>query len=117
MAARITPDARGFGTHTQLGLSACSWVVSFGKPCMTCGMTTSFAHAAAGDLGASFRTQPMGAMLAVMTAAASLGGLHMAATGSRLDRLAGGLLRPRFVGVMAAFGGAAWLYKLATWPG
>ena len=58
IAAVLTPDASGAGTHKQLGLPACSWISTVGMPCPTCGYTTSFTHAAHGDLGGAFVTQP-----------------------------------------------------------
>lgn len=117
LAARLSPDASGMGTHTQMGLAPCGWVVAFNKPCFTCGMTTAFAHAADGDLASSARTQPMGALLAVMMAGAAWAGLHCAVAGSRLSRLCDGLLRPRVVTGMLVLGALAWVYKWATWAG
>ncbi|MEM9414431.1 MAG: DUF2752 domain-containing protein [Planctomycetota bacterium] len=72
LAAWMDPDARGMGTHQQLGLPPCSFEQVTGFPCATCGCTTSFAHAAEGSLLTSFITQPFGAVLAVMTAMAVL---------------------------------------------
>ena len=43
----LTPDTGGNGTHTQLGLPECNWIVFLDMPCPTCGYTTSFSHAAA----------------------------------------------------------------------
>ncbi len=67
-AAWLVPDARGLGTHEQLGMQPCSIYASTGLPCATCGMTTSFALAADGRLLQSFLVQPTGAILAVLTA-------------------------------------------------
>jgi len=36
-------DARGHGTHQQLGLPPCTFYVIFQRPCPACGMTTSWA--------------------------------------------------------------------------
>jgi hypothetical protein len=117
VAARLEPDARGMGTHTQLGLPPCGWVVAFGKPCFTCGMTTAFARAARGDAPGAFRAQPMGALLAVAAAGLFWAGVHSAATGSRLWRLCDALLRPRVITGVLVLGGLAWAYKWATWAG
>jgi hypothetical protein len=116
VAARLTPSATGVGTHLQLGLMQCGWIMAFGKPCPTCGMTTSFAHAAHGHLGPAIGAQPMGAALALAASAAFWIGLHVALTGSDLGRVCGILLRPRVLWLIAGAAGAAWAYKLLVWP-
>ena len=64
VARRLDPDPRGFGTHTQLGLPPCAFKVATGRPCPTCGMTTSFAWFARGRLADSWRANPAGSLLA-----------------------------------------------------
>src|SRR5689334_8979719 len=49
-AARLHPDAHQYGTHEQLGLPPCGFLVMTGLPCPTCGMTTAFAYATHGRL-------------------------------------------------------------------
>lgn len=114
-ASVLEAEGEGFGTHEQLGLPACGWAQSFGAPCMTCGMTTAFTHAADGNLWQSFVTQPMGMLLSVGTAAVFWIGLYVAITGSRLGEHAARLLQPRTLVIIAALGGAAWVYKLIIW--
>ncbi|MBM4110160.1 MAG: DUF2752 domain-containing protein [Phycisphaerae bacterium] len=84
VAAFLRPDPSGIGTHAQLGIPSCTWPTAMGITCPSCGMTTAFAHAAAGDLLASLRTQPMGFLLAVVATAVGMLGLLGAVTGSRL---------------------------------
>lgn len=43
IAAWLSPDPSGHGTHRQLGLPPCSSVIAFGIKCPACGMTTSWA--------------------------------------------------------------------------
>ena len=117
IAVLLAPSAAGHGTHTRLGLPACGWVVAFDTPCPTCGMTTSYAHAVRGDLLTAAKTQPMGTLLAVLTAATAVGGLHSAITGCRLDRFTDKLLSGRTLWVGAAMTAAAWVYKIVTWTG
>ncbi|MDB5305905.1 MAG: hypothetical protein JWO38_107 [Gemmataceae bacterium] len=64
------PDGapRSMATHTQLGLPPCNFVVMTGKPCPSCGMTTSFALLVRGDVGASARANWVGTALAVFWA-------------------------------------------------
>src|SRR5262245_52054546 len=117
IAAWLQPSPTGAGTHTQLGLPPCGWVVAFGKPCPTCGMTTAFADAAHGRYLAALTAQPMGLLLALITAAVVWPALHVALTGSRLGHALARLVNGR---VLWALGGlllAGWVDKLATWPG
>jgi hypothetical protein len=65
----LTPDARGFGTHEQLGLPACAFFAWTGIPCPTCGLTTSFAHCARGELSAAFEAHALGPLLFLGVAA------------------------------------------------
>jgi hypothetical protein len=66
-ARLLVPDARGFGTHEQLGLPACAFLAWTGWPCPTCGLTTSFAHAAHGDLARAFSAHVLGPGLFAVT--------------------------------------------------
>jgi hypothetical protein len=63
-ARLLRPDPRGFGTHTQLGLAACSFRELTGKPCPSCGMTTAFAWAVRGRFDEAWRANPAGSVLA-----------------------------------------------------
>ena len=117
LAAYMSPDSAGHGTHEQIGLPPCAWAMQFDAPCMTCGMTTAFSHAAEGDLLDSLLTQPMGMLLAVGTAVGFWFALYVALTGSRAGVMAGQLLRPKSLYVIAALAGAAWIYKFFTWQG
>jgi len=113
-AAWLTPSASGTGTHTQLGLQPCGWMVVMGKPCVTCGMTTSFAFAAEGQYLRSFITQPMGMVLCLGAAMGFWILLHAALTGGRTWIMFEFLTRPRTIWVVAGLVAAAWVYKLAV---
>jgi len=115
LAARLSPDSAGHGTHTQLGLPPCGWAVYFGKPCATCGMTTAWAYAAHGQYGRSLVTQPMGTLLCLAAATVFWGALHAACTGSRLGWVVGRLARPAVLWGLGALVLAAWAYKWVTW--
>jgi len=117
LAAFLTPSSDGHGTHTQLGLFPCTWVVLFNQPCPTCGMTTAFTHAADGHFVDAVTTQPMGALLALSSAGLFWLSLHVAATGSTLWRAGTRLLgRPVIWGFVAALV-LSWAYKIVTWSG
>jgi hypothetical protein len=116
-AAGLTPSDKGHGTHIQLGLPACQWVIRFAKPCPMCGMTTAFSHAADLRFGESIKVQPFGTLLSVLTGMIFWITLHVAATGSGLGKLALAMLKPGAVwGLLGALI-VAWLYKVATWNG
>ncbi len=116
-AALLAPSAEGHGTHEQLGLPPCGFLSITGEPCMTCGMTTSFTHAANADFGKSFVTQPMGTVGVIATATLFWIALHGAAFGSQALRLTGRLIRPRALWVIGGLWTASWVYKISTWQG
>lgn len=120
-AATLPPSPTGVGTHTAMGLLPCNFQVRTGLPCPSCGMTTSFAHFARGNLAASFYTQPMGMVVALAAACSVWAGLYVAATGRpvyRLLRLLPG--RYYFIPLMT-FAILAWgwkiLIQLNKWDG
>ena len=86
-AATLTASAAGMGTHTQMGLPECGFVIATGLPCATCGCTTAFAHAADGSLLMSLMTQPFGAVLAIALAMMTLIAGWSALSGMRLSPL------------------------------
>ena len=49
LAASVSPDPRGFGTHQQFGFPPCTFRVAFGITCPSCGGTTSVAHFVRGE--------------------------------------------------------------------
>jgi hypothetical protein len=117
MAAWMTPSPTGLGTHRSLNLPPCGWIAVADLPCPTCGMTTAFAHAADGNLLASFRAQPMGFMLAIGMAATLLVSIQVAITGSRLGWIFTRLWGRRMGWALALMVLAAWGYKVASYKG
>ena len=65
-AAVLRPDDRGFGTHQQLGLPACTFVEIFGIRCPSCGMTTSWSNLLHGRPLAALKANVGGALLATI---------------------------------------------------
>jgi hypothetical protein len=53
------------GSHTRLGLPPCEFFVIFGKPCPSCGLTTSFALLLHGDVMNSLRANAVGTLFAL----------------------------------------------------
>ena len=115
VSAGLTPDETGHGTHTQLSMPPCTWAETFDKPCMTCGMTTSFALAADGNLLDSARTQPFGFILVLLVAAIVWGAGLVALTGSMLGEALGRMLTARVLWVALGLLLAAWAYTFVTW--
>lgn len=78
-------------------------------------MTTAFAHAANGSLGAALATQPFGALLALCTGIVCCGGLHAGVTGTNPWRLVRpGRTLATTILVVSLFLGA-WVYKILVW--
>ncbi len=113
LASWLDASPEGVGTHRQLGLPACGFYSSVGLPCASCGMTTAFSHAAHGRLIKAFYTQPAGACLAVLLAAAGIVAAYALVTGMRLGPAAAWMLRPTSVVAAAAGVLMAWGYKMA----
>ncbi len=116
-AVALEPDARGFGTHTQLGLPPCSFRAVTGVRCPSCGMTTSFAWMARGRWLSAARANPAGCLIAPAVALLVPWLGWMAATG-RPDGTRS-LGRPLMgLGIAAvAMALASWLIRLILWGG
>jgi len=115
LSAWLSPSSDGHGTHTQLGMRPCMWAAALDKPCPTCGMTTSFAHAGEGHWLESFTTQPMGTLLVILTSVIFWGALAQTLSGARLGSMIQPALRPRVIWTMVALLMVAWIYKIVTW--
>ncbi len=102
VASGLSPAAGGYGTHRQLGLQECGFLVRTGLPCPACGMTTSFAWFARGNLPASFYIQPMGCVLALLCAMTAWAGLYVAITGKPIYRILSVI--PEKMGLIAMLG-------------
>jgi len=113
LARWLQPDDRGFGTHQQLGMPPCSFVLTTGLPCPTCGMTTAFALVMHGHPWLAVLTQPAGAVLCLATAVLLVLATRTAVTGRGLrvnwDRL--GPTRLALAFGLLILGG--WAFKIA----
>jgi len=69
----LVPSPTGTGTHRVLGLPACGMLKMTGKPCPTCGATTSFVLAAHGHWVESFVNQPFGFVVFWLVAGSLVG--------------------------------------------
>jgi hypothetical protein len=60
VALWLKPAACGYGTHTQLGLPPCNFLMVTHLPCPSCGLTTSFAYAIRWQFWKAFMANPFG---------------------------------------------------------
>ena len=113
LAAWLEPDARGYGTHAQLGLPPCGFRWLTGLACPGCGLTTAFSHAIRGDWSLAFSANPLGlAMFAVVCAAIPLtvvGAVRGWSLGEAFDRFAVG----RWSLAVAGCAVVVWIARLA----
>lgn len=114
LAAWLTPDESGLGSHRQLGFPPCSMITLVGYPCPTCGMTTAFAHSLRGELLSAFHAQPAGLALALATVLAASIALSVLVTGKvwAVNWYRVSPTRVALAAVLLVLG--AWGYKLAV---
>ncbi|MGB2988156.1 MAG: DUF2752 domain-containing protein [Phycisphaerae bacterium] len=114
VAAWLTPDTRGLGTHEQFGHPPCTVVLLTGYPCPTCGMTTAFAHAVRGELLSAFHAQPAGFAMALATILAACVSLSVVFTGKvwAVNWYRVSPARVTLAFLLLILGG--WFYKLAV---
>ncbi len=112
VAAYLTPNAAGHGTHKDLGLPPCGFLATTSLPCVSCGYTTSFSMAADGDIWGSLVNQPAGAILALLTATVTVISAYALVVGVSLMPLARWAFQPRFVIGLVVFMIVAWIYKI-----
>lgn len=105
---------RTMATHTQLGLPPCNMVVLTGRPCPSCGMTTSFALLVRGDVANSLRANWAGTVLALFWAALIPWAALSAVRGRLLWVRNGELFVTVSVGVMLALMLGRWVVVLLT---
>lgn len=108
----VHPDARGFGTHEQLGLPSCKLMDWTGVPCPGCGVTTSVAFAARGHVIESLRTQPFGLVMALTILVLPLWALVAHFSGQDLYRSIQSRRAGKIGIALAVLLGLAWIYKL-----
>lgn len=114
VAAMLEPDARGYGTHAQLGLPPCGFLLLTGAPCPGCGLTTAFAHAIRGDWMLAANANPFGLLLFGLVLASVpltiLAGWRRWSVDSVLQRFGIG----RWALGVAGCGVALWVVRLAN---
>lgn len=109
----LTPSATGVGTHTQLGLPPCGFLLLFHVPCPACGLTTAFAHLAHGSLRASLAAHPLGAPLFVALVLLALRALYEALRSQPRPGFSVSALQVKGAALYAAALTVVWLVRLA----
>lgn len=111
-SAWLLPRPGGHGTHRQLGLPSCGYLARTGYPCPGCGVTTSIAAMACGQISLAFRAQPFGVVVFAGVVFTGAIGLVEFLTGwAGLSRI-----RPRLWWILPAVGVwlLGWACKLLT---
>ena len=112
LASQLNPNPAGVETHRQLGLPPCGLLQVSGVPCMTCGMTTSFAHLTHGQIWQSIVVQPGGTVLAFVAAIIVWAGGYVALTGRPSTRLLNMIPWTRLLFGLLGVVLIAWVYKI-----
>ncbi len=116
-AAWVAPSERGVGTHHQLGLPTCGWIVAADLPCPTCGMTTSFSHAVRGQFLQSLFAQPMGFFLAIGIFLTGVFAIFTAVTGRSLALIWMPFCSRKYFIILGIFAILAWGFKILAYRG
>jgi hypothetical protein len=112
VAAALVPSPTGVGTHTALGLRQCGFLATTGLPCPGCGMTTSFSWFARGNIEASLYVQPMGTVLALLSAGIFWAALYVAVTARPVYRLAERIPSRYYLMYLPSLAILAWAWKI-----
>ncbi len=112
VARWLPPAARGYGTHTELGLPPCNFLRLTHLPCPSCGMTTSFAWAARMDFWHAFLANPFGLLLFFGTVALIPACIFLASRRIPLRQITESAQFTRAVYVATALLFASWIFKL-----
>lgn len=113
-ASRLTPDPRGHGTHTQLGLPPCGFLWLTELPCPACGMTTAFAHGVRGSFAQAAVANPVGFVLFLLVCLLVPFGLWAAVRGWSFDLLIDRFSLHRWALLLAGGTCLVWLGRVAA---
>jgi hypothetical protein len=112
VARSLRPSESGFGTHQQLGLPPCIFLQLTGIPCPSCGLTTSFAHAAHLNWLASFTTQPFGFVAFCLTALSIPGACYLIYRRIAWEQVLYAPASNRVMYLLLALYLLSWVYKI-----
>jgi len=109
----FAPDARGYGTHEQLGLQPCFPMATWNVPCPGCGVTTSVSLAMHGRLWRAIVNQPFGFVVWLCFVLFVLWAPVAHFRGRDLWHDLQVVQYGPVLKVLAVLAGLAWVYKLA----
>jgi len=110
----IEPDARGYGTHTQLGLPPCGFLLLTGSPCPGCGLTTAFAYGIRGHWSLAVSANPLGFALFLVACSGIPLGMAAALRGWSLDDVIERFALNRWALALAGCAVVVWVVRLAA---
>ena len=113
----LTPSSKGVGTHQQLGLPTCGWILAADLPCPTCGMTTAWSYTVRGKLISAFRAQPMGMFLAISAMVVAIAALGTVIAGYSYQSLLYRFPPSRIIIVLLVVSLVSWAYKILVHRG
>ncbi|MGE0130055.1 MAG: DUF2752 domain-containing protein [Blastocatellales bacterium] len=113
-ARLLQPSLHGVGTHEQLGLPPCAFLHFTGIPCPSCGLTTSFAHAARLHFYEAFITQPFGFIIFCLTALSIPLSFYLIYSRSPWAKLIYSAKSNHMLYALIALYLLSWLYKIAA---
>jgi len=114
IARFLPPSPRGVGTHEQLGLPPCLFLKLTGLPCPSCGLTTSFAHAAKLHFYEALVTQPFGLLAFFLTILLILLSSYLLYRRIPWQRVIHTRLANVMMYVLLALYLIGWMYKIAV---
>ena len=114
LATQVEPDVSGYGTHTQLGLPPCGFLMLTGSPCPGCGLTTSFAHGIRGDWVLALSANPLGLPLLFVVCACIPLGVAAALRGWSLDAVVERFALNRWALALAGCAVVLWVTRFAA---
>lgn len=113
-AALIEPDSRGYGTHQQLGLPPCGFLLLTGSPCPGCGLTTAFAHGIRGQWSMAASANPLGLALFLVVCACIPLGVTAALRGWSFDEVIERFRLNRWALALAGCAVLVWVVRFAV---
>lgn len=114
VAAMIEPSPSGYGTHTQLGLPPCGFLLLTGSPCPGCGLTTAFAHGIRGNWALAISANPLGLALFLVTCCCIPLGLVAALRGWSVDSVVQRFSLNRWGLAIAGCAAVLWVARFAA---
>lgn len=80
----LTPNPAGHGTHQQLGLPPCTIYFLTGRPCPSCGLTTSVSAILHGEFALAWKANPIGFLIVATAVVVGLSSLVALVAGRTL---------------------------------